>query len=113
MTSAGGFLKTNNEQTYSVAVTYPVNFPDGSICAYVKELMGISTPHKYGLSRSLCLYSNDHGGPGEELVMASELSAPTVEDFLPAARRCACWRGSATPGRATSSCRTPASRTRC
>ncbi len=60
----GGYLRTNNDQTYSVAVTYPVNFPNGSIRAYVQELMGVSTPHKYG-DGHLCLYSNDHGGPGE------------------------------------------------
>lgn len=60
----GGYLRTNNDQTYSVAVTYPVNFPNGSIRAYVKELMGVNTPHKYH-DGHLCLYSNDHGGPGE------------------------------------------------
>ncbi len=73
----GGYLRTNNDQTYSVAVTYPVNFPDGSIRAYVQELMGVNTPHKYNDGR-LCLYSNDHGGGGEGYVNCETTAATVV-----------------------------------
>lgn len=72
----GGMLRTNNDKEYSVAVVYPVNWPDGQIRAYVRELMDVSTPHKYN-DGHLCLYSNDHGGGGEGYV-SGETTAATI-----------------------------------
>ncbi len=60
----GGMLKTNFDTEYSVAVVYPDNYPHGQIHAFVKELIGVSTPHRY-VDGHLCLYSNDHGGGGD------------------------------------------------
>ena len=71
----GGSLETNFGASYSVAVVYPLNYPNGSIKAYVKELMEKSTPHRY-LDGHLCLYSNDHEGGGEGLGL--ETTAATV-----------------------------------
>lgn len=59
-----GSLKTNFGSQYSLAVVYPKNYPHGEILAFVKELMNISTPHRYR-DGYLCLYSNNHGGGGE------------------------------------------------
>lgn len=71
----GGQLKNNFGVEYSVAIVYPLNFPQGQIKAYVTELMGVSTPHKY-VDGHLCLYSNDHGGEGEGT--GAETTAVTV-----------------------------------
>lgn len=60
----GGKLKTNFGSEYNVAIVYPVNYPHDQIKAYVKELIDVSTPHRY-VDGHLCLYSNDHGGGGE------------------------------------------------
>ena len=43
----GGTLKTNFDTEYSLAVVYPPNYPHGQIKAFIRELMNISTPHKY------------------------------------------------------------------
>ncbi|HRV99620.1 MAG TPA: hypothetical protein P5201_13565 [Aminobacteriaceae bacterium] len=71
----GGKLRTNFGSVYSVAVVYPENFPYGQIKAYIPELIGVSTPHKY-VDGHLCLYSNDHGGGGEGF--GKETTAATV-----------------------------------
>lgn len=71
----GGRLKTNFGTEYSLAVVYPVNYPNGQIKAFVQELMDVPTPHKY-VDGHLCLYSNDHGGAGEGI--GSETTAVTI-----------------------------------
>lgn len=60
----GGTLTTNFGSSFSVAVVYPVSYPHGQTKVFVRELMGVRTPHKY-VDGHLCLYSNDHGGGGE------------------------------------------------
>lgn len=71
----GGRLKTNFDTEYSVAVVYPANYPYGQIRAFVRELQGVSTPHRY-IDGHLCLYSNDHGGGGEGIGL--ETTAATI-----------------------------------
>ena len=71
----GGTLTTNFGTEYSLAVVYPPNYPHGQIKAYVNELRGVSTPHKY-VDGHLCLYSNDHGGGGEGV--GDETTAATI-----------------------------------
>ena len=71
----GGSLKTNFDTEYSVAVVYPRNYPHGQIKAFVRELLGVPTPHKY-VDGHLCLYSNDHGGSGEGI--GAETTASTI-----------------------------------
>ena len=71
----GGRLTTNFGNEFSVAVVYPISYPHGQVKAFVKELMAVSTPHKYN-DGHLCLYSNDHGGGGEGI--GSETTAATM-----------------------------------
>jgi len=71
----GGRLKTNFGTEYSLAVVYPVNYPNGQIKAFISELMNTPTPHKY-VDGHLCLYSNDHGGGGEGI--GQETTAVTI-----------------------------------
>jgi hypothetical protein len=59
-----GVLTTNFGTSYQAAITYPPNFPYGQIKSYIPELLRSKTPHKYH-DGHLCLYSNDHGGPGQ------------------------------------------------
>ena len=70
-----GKLMTNFGTAYNVAIVYPENYPHDQIYAYVKELIGVSTPHRY-LDGHLCLYSNDHGGGGEGI--GRETTAVTI-----------------------------------
>ena len=79
----GGQLRTNFDTEYSVAVVYPRNYPHGYIKAFVRELMDVTTPHKF-VDGHLCLYSNDedHGGVGEGIGI--ETTASTIVAWVAA-----------------------------
>ena len=69
-----GALETNFGSRYHVFVVYPENYPHDEVKAYVKELMGVSTPHRY-MDGHLCLYANNLGaGDGYE----EETTAVTI-----------------------------------
>ena len=78
----GGTLKTNFDTEYSLAVVYPPNYPHGQIKAFIRELMNISTPHKY-MDGHLCLYSNDHGGGGEGIDSGKKIGNLVVSAYAP------------------------------
>lgn len=59
-----GRLRTHSRRIYGVILSYPQVFPDEQIRCFVVEPKIDETRHRY-LDGHLCLYSNDHGGPGE------------------------------------------------